>query len=70
MEVPIPIIDVSDGSTIAGLASYQAFVKITSEGIGAVPADESLRIDVRVTGPAGVEVKLTGYRLRYAPNSV
>ena len=70
VEVQIPIVDVSDGSAIAGLGNYQAFVTITSQGINTVPAADSLRIDVRVTGPAGVEVKLTGYRLRYAPTSV
>lgn len=70
VETPVPIVDISDNSAIAGLADYKAFVTITSESLNAIPADDSLRIDVRVTGPAGVEVKLTGYRLRYAPNSV
>lgn len=69
-ETEITIVDVSDGSEISALANYKAYVTITSPGIGTVPVEDSLRIDVRVTGPAGVEVKLTGYRLRYAPRSV
>ncbi|HJV83172.1 type II secretion system protein [Noviherbaspirillum sp.] len=70
----IAIVDVSDNTAIAGLSAYSATVTITQEsvgsGAGAVAATESLRIDVRVTGPAGTDVTLTGYRLRYAPWSV
>lgn len=68
-EVEVPIIDVVGNIAISGLENYRAWVKITQQGIKTVPDTESLRIDVRVTGPAGVEVRLTGYRLRYAPNS-
>ena len=68
-EVEIPIIDVVGNSAVSGLENYHAWVKITQQGIKTVPDTESLRIDVRVTGPAGTEVRLTGYRLRYAPKS-
>ena len=35
-----------------------------------VPASESLRITVTVTGPDGMPIVLDGYRTRYAPRSV
>ncbi len=61
------------GSTtpIANLAGYSASVTITRAG-GAAPfaslaADAALKISVQVTGPANTTVKLTGYRVRYAP---
>ncbi len=63
------ILDVK-GVPIAGLEAYSAVVTITQEALDAVPAAESLRIDVRVQGPGDVDVTLTGYRLRYAPNSI
>ena len=68
------IVDISNTS-ITGLSAYDAYVTVTQEAIaanGAVPgvaADASLRIDVRVTGPGGTNITLTGYRLRYAPRS-
>jgi MSHA pilin protein MshD len=71
-ETPAPgltIIDVSDGSPISTLDNYKAFIRITEESIGGVPAPDSLRIDVRVTGPGGTNVTVTGYRMRYAPNA-
>jgi MSHA pilin protein MshD len=57
---------------IAGLEAYTATVTIVEAG-GEFPAPaiapaNVLRIDVRVTGPAGTNVMLTGYRFRYAPN--
>jgi MSHA pilin protein MshD len=72
--MPSGIIDVSNAS-IAGLSGYSAGVTITQQAIAAVgvapgvAVDASLRIDVRVKGPGGTDVTLTGYRLRYAPNS-
>lgn len=49
-------------------------IVITAAGAdfpGAVPGTEALRIQITVTGPTatGVSVTLSGYRLRYAPNS-
>lgn len=59
-------------TTINGLSGYSAQVQIVAAGgdfPAAIPADEALRITVTVTGPAGIQVVLQGYRLRYAPNS-
>jgi MSHA pilin protein MshD len=60
-------------NTITGLGGYEARVSIVNAGAdfpGAVPADAALRITVTVRHPpANVEVRLQGYRLRYAPNS-
>jgi MSHA pilin protein MshD len=60
-----------DGTPIGGLADYA--VSVTVEEIGTLPsvatASDALRITVTATGPAGVNVILQGYRLRYAPNS-
>ena len=47
-------------------------IVITAAGAdfpAAVPGTEALRIDVTVKGPTGISVTLSGYRLRYAPNS-
>lgn len=60
-------------TTITGLAGYSVTsIVITAAGAdfpAAVPGTEALRIDVTVTGPTGISVTLSGYRLRYAPNS-
>ncbi len=69
MPSPPGILDVA-GVPINGLEAYSAAVAITQQAIGGVPADASLRIDVTVQGPGGVSITLTGYRLRYAPNSI
>jgi MSHA pilin protein MshD len=72
--MPAGIVDISN-TPIAGLSGYSAGVTITQQAIAAVgtapgvAADASLRIDVRVKGPGGTDITLTGYRLRYAPNS-
>lgn len=57
------------GASIPALATYNAVVTITPQGIGTVPANQSLRIDVRVTGLGNTDVTLTGYRLGYAPQN-
>lgn len=55
---------------VAGLEAYSASVQVEAAGASlGVPADAALRITVAVNGPAGVQVILQGYRLRYAPNS-
>jgi MSHA pilin protein MshD len=75
MPSPPGILDVT-GNPIAGLSAYSASVTITQQpmpAVGAAPAinaDASLRIDVRVQGPGGIDITLTGYRLRYAPNAI
>jgi MSHA pilin protein MshD len=35
-----------------------------------LPSGAALRVDVRVTSPRGDTVTLTGYRFRYAPNTI
>lgn len=56
------------------LNSYSASVSVVEEALGSiaigqVPATESLRITVTVTGPGNTTVTLDGYRTRYAPNA-
>lgn len=57
-----------------GLDGYAATIAVAQEALGPagsqVPAAESLRITVTVTGPANTSVTLTGYRTRYAPRAV
>jgi MSHA pilin protein MshD len=60
-----------DGSAIAGLGAYTASVAVAQQvfnGPPNIPGPESLLITVTVTGPANVNVRLDGYRVRYAPN--
>jgi MSHA pilin protein MshD len=62
----------ADNSTvITGLSSYSAAVAITQAGAALGLADNTaaLRIDVTVSQPGQTALTLTGYRLRYAPNS-
>jgi MSHA pilin protein MshD len=63
----------ADGTPLPGLASYAASVTVAQispgELGGAIPDTEGLRITVTVNGPAGVNVSLQGYRVRYAPNA-
>jgi MSHA pilin protein MshD len=63
----------ADGTALPGLAAYAvsvAVAPIAANELGpAIPATEALRITVTVSGPAGVNVGLQGYRVRYAPNA-
>ncbi|HJV75001.1 MAG TPA: type II secretion system protein [Noviherbaspirillum sp.] len=60
---------------VPGLESYNAAVAIEkisdaeSAALGVDSPDDVLRIQVRVTGPASTDIRLTGYRFRYAPNA-
>lgn len=45
-------------------------LSVTAEALGGVPAADSLRITVTVTGPGSTSVTLDTYRTRYAPNFV
>ncbi|TFW10298.1 type II secretion system protein [Oxalobacteraceae bacterium OM1] len=62
-------------NAIPGLASYNATVSIsqisageaTGFNIPAANVDAVLKITVRVTGPIGTDISMTGYRFRYAP---
>jgi len=48
------------------LAAYTVSVTVTpTSGLGGISAANARRIDVRVTGPAGVSVLLSGYRTNY-----
>lgn len=62
-----------NGTPVSGLELYAASVTMVNAGAtdfpGGVPADAALRITVTVSAPPNVEVRLQGYRLRYAPNS-
>jgi MSHA pilin protein MshD len=61
---------IGDSTPIAGLNAYSASVDITQAGgapFNGVPADAVLRIVVTVNGPANTTVRLTGFRVRYAP---
>jgi len=64
-----PIRDVN-GNPINELAGYGASVAISQVALNGVPAADSLKIDVTVTGPSDTSITLTGYRLRYAPNAL
>ena len=59
-------------ATITGLGAYSALVTITQVGTAFGLADntDALRISVHVTGPAGVDLTLEGYRARYSPNTL
>ncbi|MDQ9170226.1 prepilin-type N-terminal cleavage/methylation domain-containing protein [Oxalobacteraceae bacterium R-40] len=58
------------GNAITELSAYNANVTVSDGGLAGVAANDSLRIDVRVFNPGqGVDITLTGYRLRYAPNT-
>jgi MSHA pilin protein MshD len=62
------------GTNVTGLDSYSATISVVQVGLGsgggAIPASESLKITVTVTGPTGVSFTLEGYRTRYAPTSL
>lgn len=62
-----------DATALPGLASYSLTVTIKRVGAAApfasLPLDAALKISVRVTGPANTTITLTGYRLRYVPNT-
>ena len=65
-----PIVDINNAG-ITGLGSYSASVAITHVGtsfLGAADNDAGLQITVAVTAPDGTQLKLDGYRARYAPN--
>ena len=64
------ITDIS-GSAITGLGSYSASVTVAQQALDVIPAAASLLITVTVTTPSpNITVKLDGYRVRYAPNTL
>lgn len=64
-----PIRDIN-GNTITELAGYSAAVAISQPAFTGVAANDALKIDVTVIGPANTAITLTGYRMRYAPNAL
>lgn len=66
-----PIHDIND-VPVPGLTSYSATIAVAQVALGTtdpIPAVDSLRITVTVTGPQGTSLSLQGYRTRYAPNT-
>jgi MSHA pilin protein MshD len=66
-----PVRDNTD-TLIGTLGAYQEEVTITQAlpGVfGLAKPEDALRIDVRVQSGSAVDITLTGYRLRYAPNT-
>ena len=65
----IRAIDAS-ATVLPGLGVYSANVAIAEAGAAfGLAAGDALQINVRVTGPGGTDITLTGYRFRYAPNA-
>ncbi|MGB6055918.1 MAG: type II secretion system protein [Burkholderiaceae bacterium] len=64
-----PIRDVN-GNAIGELAGYGAAVAISQVAFNGIGANDTLKIDVTVTGPSDTSITLTGYRMRYAPNAL
>jgi len=61
------IIDLTNTS-VTGLNAYSATVQIQAAGaFNGIPAGETLRVTVTVTGPGNHSISLSGYRTRYAP---
>lgn len=58
------------GATITDLGAYSASVSVTAAALGTVAAGDALLVTVTVTGPGGTSLSLSGYRTRYAPNSI
>jgi MSHA pilin protein MshD len=53
------------GAAIANLSQFTVAVAVAPGTLGAVPANEVVRVDVTVTHASGVGVLLTGYRTMY-----
>lgn len=59
-----------DGSAVAGLPGYTVQVQVQGAGaIAGVPAAQTLRVIVTVSGPTGQLARQEGVRIRYAPNT-
>jgi MSHA pilin protein MshD len=64
-----PIRDIN-GNPITELAGYSAAVAISQPAFTGIAANDTLKIDVTVSGPSNTQIVLTGYRMRYAPNAL
>lgn len=57
------------GAAVPGLAGYAATIDVQAAGaFNGLPAGETLRVTVTVTGPGNHRIVLDGYRTRHAPN--
>ncbi|MEO8119411.1 MAG: prepilin-type N-terminal cleavage/methylation domain-containing protein [Rhodoferax sp.] len=67
--MPAGISDIT-GAAVAGLGLYSANVTVQAAALGTIPAaGNALRITVTVNGPGATQVRLEGWRTRYAPNA-
>jgi len=55
---------------VPGLGAYSASVSVQAAALGSVPSTDALRITVTVTGPGGTQVRLEGWRTRFAPTAI
>ncbi len=53
------------GAALANLNLFTVAVAVVPGALGAVPANEVVRVDVTVNHPSGVIVALSGYRTKY-----
>lgn len=62
---------IGSSAALTGLNAYVASVAITQAGgsgaFAGLPGDAVLQIVVTVTGPANTTIRLTGFKVRYAP---
>ncbi|RQO55313.1 hypothetical protein DBR47_20775 [Paucibacter sp. KBW04] len=60
-----------NNQAVVGLEAYSASVQVTNSALGSISqaSGDALMITVSVTGPHGVQVQLSGFRSRYAPNA-
>jgi len=65
-----PILDLN-GNTVATLSGATASVVVAQAGtaIGLAADADALKIDVRIVRSPDIDITLTGYRFRYAPNA-
>ena len=68
--LPIPIVDITLGTPIAGLGAYSATIAVAGSALGGIAAADSLLISVTVAGPGTNSLVLQSYRTRYAPAAV
>ena len=68
--LPIPIVDITTGASIAALSAYSATIAVAGSALGGIAAAESLLITVTVAGPGNNSLVLQSYRTRYAPAAV
>lgn len=56
-----------DGTPLPALAGLRAEVAVAAQAIDNIAAGDGLLVTVRVTGPAGIDVRLAGLRARQSP---